>query len=134
MNDLVTFITDAAPSVILVLSLNGLGLALKRMPFIADWVIPLALPVVGSIIYPFVGEYSPGVLKAQFPKLLMSLYGFGLGWVAVGANQFWRQTFGHFWNGKDPTPPQPSTVLYPPAAPAPPPPPPTPPPSNDPTD
>jgi hypothetical protein len=99
MNDLISFITNAAPSVILVLTLNGFGLAIKKVPYVPDWLIPLILPVAGALIYPFVGEYSPVVLKAQIPTLLMGLYGFGLGWVAVGANQFWRQMIGRFLNG-----------------------------------
>lgn len=99
--DLIASLTNAAPSVILVLALNGLGLALKNMPFVPGWLIPIILPVVGAGVYPFVGEYSPLVLKAQVPGLLMGLYGFGLGWVAVGANQFWRQFVGRFLDGHD---------------------------------
>jgi hypothetical protein len=100
-----SFIINAAPPVILVISLNGLGWALRMTPKVPNWLIPLFLPVVGAVVWPQIGDYSPVILKAKMPWLLMSLYGFGLGWIAVGANQFVRQIMGHFWPETPTTPP-----------------------------
>lgn len=90
----ITALFGLTPPVLLMLVLNLFGLALKRVPAVPDWLIPLLLPVMGAIIHPFVGDYSDLVKAARFPWVYMALYGFGIGWAAVGANQALRQFLG----------------------------------------
>lgn len=111
-----SFLINAAPPVILVVCLNGLGWVLKLIPKVPNWLIPVALPFAGAFIWPQIGDYSPIVMKAKTPGLLMGLYGFGLGWVAVGANQFVRQIIWRFWPETPATPPSTPTPPTPPIA------------------
>lgn len=104
-----SFVLNAAPPVILVVSLNGFGWALKFVPKLPNYIIPLALPIAGALLWPLIGDYSPVILKAKMPTVLMGLYGFGLGWVAVGANQTLRKLMEHF----GPETPEPPTSTPP---------------------
>lgn len=92
-------ITQMAPPVLLVTVLNGLGWCLKQSP-IKNWMIPMILPVAGAVIYPFIFESATVTIAVK------CMYGFGIGWTAVGANQFVRQvTDGRQEDSPKPNPP-----------------------------
>ena len=85
---------SASPAVMLVLVLNFVGFAVKRIPKIPNWLIPILLPVVGAILFPFVGERTAAIQAAHFPGAQLALYGAGLGCAAVGLHQAMRQWLG----------------------------------------
>ena len=92
-------ITQISPPVLLAIALNGLGWCLKQSP-IKNWLIPIILPAVGAAVYPFIYNLD-GVSIA-----MKALYGWGIGWTAVGANQFLRQvTDGKSQDSAQPNPP-----------------------------
>lgn len=62
--------------------------------------IPMILPVAGAIIYPFIFNSDAVTIAVK------AMYGFGIGWTAVGANQFVRQvTDGRSEDSAKPNPP-----------------------------
>ena len=94
MEDTVKTILDASPAVVLMVVLNFIGFAVKRIPAIPNWLIPFILPVLGGLAYPYVGEFSPAIKLAKHPAALMVLYGVGIGCAAVGVNQALKQYAG----------------------------------------
>lgn len=81
----ITSIISASPPVLLMLVLNGLGYVLKALEKVPNRIIPVILVVAGTVIYPFIGEWSSTVKAARFPAALMACYGFGIGLSAIGA-------------------------------------------------
>jgi hypothetical protein len=94
MNDILTGIVNVAPPLALFAVLYAAGMILKAVPHIPNWIIPCVLPVLGAVIYPYVGEYSEVVKAARVPWAMMALYGFGIGWATTGANQALSQFKG----------------------------------------
>lgn len=91
MNEFLDSVLNLKAPALLLLILNAVGFGLKKIPQFPDWAIPLALPLAGAAIYPCIGEWSQVVKAAHIPWVMMALYGFGIGWAAVGANQAMRQ-------------------------------------------
>lgn len=87
MNELL----EVAPPVVLAVALNILGLVLKKSP-IANWLIPILLPVTGAVVYPFIS--MPIHYQVPSPTVLMCVYGFIIGSGSVGLNQLFRQFTG----------------------------------------
>lgn len=91
-------ISQIGPQALLVAGLNILGWMFKQSP-IKNWLIPIILPIAGGAAAPFVITGDGLTLAVKI------LYGFGLGWTAVGANQAWRQvTDGRRSDAEPPTP------------------------------
>ncbi len=87
MNELLDF----SPPLALAAALNLLGIALKKSP-IANWLIPLLLPVIGAGVYPLISQ--PLHYQCAHPIVLMAIYGFVIGSGSVGLNQIVRQLAG----------------------------------------
>lgn len=102
MDDIINSLFTASPPVLLMLVLNGIGIALKRTPKMPNWAIPWALIILGGIAYPFVGEWSATVKSARFPTGLMVIYGVGIGLAAVG---FYEGLLRKFLPAKETTAP-----------------------------
>lgn len=92
MNGL-TELLQASPPIALAIALNFLGLALKKSP-LANWMIPLVLPIAGAVVYPFIAEPAKINFECKNPMLLMGVYGFAIGAGSVGINQMLRQFLG----------------------------------------
>jgi hypothetical protein len=108
INPIVNSIINLAPPVALLVVLNVIGYAIKQTP-LPNWTIPFALPLIGAIVYPFIGEFSEFVKTARVPWMMMAVYGCGIGGAAVGANQALRQ-----WLARKETPVDPKIPLTPP--------------------
>lgn len=89
-----------SPPVILVLSLNILGVGLKKSP-IPNWTIPIVLSLVGLFVYPYIAETGSVGFEVRNPDVLLAVYGFALGAASVGLNQVFRQIFGRLIEGPD---------------------------------
>ena len=71
-------LAEAAPIIVV---LNGLGRAVKAVPWIPDYSIPFVLMVAGALAQASWHGWTPEQL----------IIGAGLGWAAVGVNQSFRQ-------------------------------------------
>ena len=69
----------------LLLVLNGLGLAIKKIPTLPDWCIPFVLAAAGAIGHCALESKWNGAQAIQ---------GIAIGLAAVGANQMLRQGVG----------------------------------------
>lgn len=92
MNELI----QLSPILLVMFALNVLGKGLKSAAWIPDKVIPLVLPIVGGIAYPFVGKLQPlpfldKVTPGTDLTVLYVAVGIGCGGLAVWGNQLWRQ-------------------------------------------
>jgi hypothetical protein len=92
MNEL-TDILQASPPIALAIALNLLGLAWKKMP-VANWMIPIVLPLIGAVVFPFIAERGKINFECQNPAILLGVYGFAIGAASVGLNQMLRQFIG----------------------------------------
>jgi hypothetical protein len=89
-------ITSLGPIPLLVAACNLIGLAVKKSPIGDRW-IPVLLPIVGAVCYPFItGEADANV---RHPMLFNALLGAVIGGSSVGVNQMFRQFLGG--NGKE---------------------------------
>lgn len=86
------------PVAAIALGLNYLGMWLKNIPWFKDWWIPVFLPVVGAIVFPFIfqmpdigDEFLAG---PDIPLMTKIVYGMGMGFTAVGLHQAPKQ-FGN---------------------------------------
>lgn len=97
-------IVKLTPIPLLVIALNIIGLGLKKVPTIPNWTVPLFLPVIGAIVYPFIGAMVPigGIEKLAHPSVFYALIGFVCGGVAVWGHQVVTQYAGR--NGAAPAP------------------------------
>ena len=66
----------------LLLVLNGLGLAIKKVPQLPDWSIPFVLAIAGGVGHCAIESSWTGANAIQ---------GIAIGMAAVGANQMLRQ-------------------------------------------
>lgn len=89
MNEL-TELLQSSPPIALALALNAIGLALKKSP-LQSWLIPLLLPTIGAVAYPFIAEVGKVNFECRNPDLLLAIYGFVIGSGSVGLNQMLRQ-------------------------------------------
>ena len=69
----------------LLLVLNGLGLAIKKVPQLPDWTIPFVLSIAGGVGHCAIESSWTGANAIQ---------GIAIGMAAVGANQMLRQGVG----------------------------------------
>jgi hypothetical protein len=98
MNELID-ILKMSPPMLLALALTVVGKGLKRSP-IADWTIPLILPILGGIVYPFISVTTTISSAVPYPTVYNVLIGIACGGGAVGLNQAWRQV-NAMLNGKE---------------------------------
>lgn len=88
-----TDLIQSSPPVALALALNVVGIGLKRTA-IPNWIIPLALPVIGAVVYPMIAEPGKVNFECRNPAVLLGVYGFVIGSGSVGLNQMLRQFLG----------------------------------------
>lgn len=88
--DFLDSLLDLSPPIALLAALTVLGYALKKSP-IQNWVIPLLLPAVGSVVYPFVAEIAEVSYTVRNPTVFNGIIGFLIGWASTGGNQAIRQ-------------------------------------------
>jgi hypothetical protein len=86
-------VLEFGPLVLLTVALNVLGLLLKRIDWHPDKLIPITLPIVGAVVWIFLGESAPvsWIKSAQHPHVVYALVGFVAGGLAVWGNQVLRQ-------------------------------------------
>ena len=89
MNEELNILTKLTPVPLLVIGLNVIGLGLKKLPVIPNWLIPIALPVIGAIVYPFIGSMVPvpGIERLDYPCVFYGLIGLVCGGIAVWGHQ-----------------------------------------------
>lgn len=92
MNELMNYL-QASPPLALALALNVVAEALKRTP-LPNWWIPILLPAIGAIAYPYIAEVGKLSYEVAKPNVLLALYGVLIGSGAVGFNQAVRQFVG----------------------------------------
>lgn len=92
MNE-ITDLLQSSPPVALALVLNVVGLALKKTP-LPNWIIPVALPVLGALLYPYIAETGKVNFECRNPEILLGVYGALIGSGSVGLNQMLRQFLG----------------------------------------
>lgn len=87
---------ELSPLLLLALALNVVGLMLKSVNWHPDRLIPLTLPVLGAVIWPFLAEAAPvsWVEKLDRPWLIYGLFGLVAGAICVWGHQAVRQMFG----------------------------------------
>lgn len=93
-------ITSAPAHLLLVLLLNVIGLALKKAPFIRNEWIPCIVLTLGTVLYPLL--VSPTLEQHQqfrHPLLVLVIYGFLLGAMALVLHRMLLKKFGKFING-----------------------------------
>ena len=88
-----TDILQASPPLALAVALNVVGEALKRSP-VPNWMLPLILPLLGALAYPFIAEAGKVNYEVARPDVLLGIYGFCIGAASVGLNQMFRQFLG----------------------------------------
>lgn len=88
-----TDLLQSSPPVALALALNVVGLALKKAP-VPNWIIPLVLPVLGALLYPFIAEAGKVNFECRNPDVLLGVHGAMIGAGSVGINQMLRQFLG----------------------------------------
>lgn len=91
MEQLISFLDELKhPSVITLLLCINIGAALKRIPKFADWLIPLALAIIGAASYTFLAYKFDQDYRAD---IYINNIGLGalLGFGSVGIHQFIRQ-------------------------------------------
>jgi hypothetical protein len=69
----------------LLIVLNGLGLAIKKVPQLPDWSIPFVLAVAGAVGHCAIESVWTGANAVQ---------GIAIGLASVGLNQMFRQGVG----------------------------------------
>jgi len=113
MNEELNVLTKLAPVPLLVVALNVLALGFKRVPALPNWLIPVVLPGIGALIYPFIGEMVPitGIDKLQYPWVFYGLIGLVCGGVAVWGHQLVTQILQRKVNGDTPTPTTTTTTI-----------------------
>lgn len=72
------YIQSAPLAPLIILFLNALGYGLKRVPFLPNRSIPLALMLAGALLMMFLAPVPPG----RNPLLLLGLMGFLFGCIA----------------------------------------------------
>lgn len=82
-----------SPPLLLIAALTCLGKTLKGTPKVPDWAVPWILPLVGGIIYTYLGPAFPlpWIAQVECPKVVYGLIGFVCGSTAVGFHQAWKQ-------------------------------------------
>lgn len=86
-------------SVVVVVSLNLIGFALKRAGFFPNRCIPLTLIVLGSGIYALVGDYTRMSPEWRHPVAVLALYGVILGFIAWGLHKRLLQPLAKLFTG-----------------------------------
>lgn len=95
MNELI----QMSPILLVMFALNVIGKGIKSTSWIPDRLIPLILPILGGMVYPFVGKYQPLPFLDKVPAgsdltVLYVMVGIGCGGLAVWGNQLLRQWMG----------------------------------------
>lgn len=80
-----------SPPVLLMLFLNLVGYGLSKAPVLDNKWIPLILPILGGIVYPFIGTIEA---SQRHPTVHLAIIGCIIGGAAVGTNQLFRQLKG----------------------------------------
>ena len=82
-----------SPPFLLIVALMYLGKTLKSTPRVPDWTVPWILPLVGGILYTYLGPAFPlpWIAQVECPKVVYGIIGFVCGSTAVGFHQVWRQ-------------------------------------------
>jgi hypothetical protein len=91
-------ILKLSPPVLLIVALVCLGRVLKGIPHVANWAIPVILPLVGATVYTVLGPAFPlsWIAKVQYPFVAYGMIGFICGSTAVWGHQVWRN-----WTGRN---------------------------------
>jgi len=91
-------ILKLSPPLLLIVALGCLGQAIKTIPKLPNWIIPLVLPLVGAATYSLIGPAYPlpWIDKVEYPFIVYGMIGFICGSATVGFHQAWRQ-----WTGRN---------------------------------
>lgn len=88
--DFLDSLLDLSPPVALLAALNAFGYALKKSP-LQNWIIPIALPILGGVLYPLISETARVSHSVNNPTVFNGVIGFLIGSAATGFNQALRQ-------------------------------------------
>jgi len=88
--DQLTGITQLAPAALLGLFLTGLAFCWAKTPLDNKW-IPLLLPLLGAVIYPFIGELGKLSFVVKSTVVYQAIVGACIGFSCVGVNQIKRK-------------------------------------------
>lgn len=90
MIDLKPFL-DAAPPVALLIALNFVLMAIKKVPFIPNWSIPFIAFAIGGIAYPLLSDPAKVSFAVRCPVCAQVITGLLIGGAAVGSHQMFKQ-------------------------------------------
>jgi hypothetical protein len=93
MNEIKTVIEQGGPLVLAIVALNIIGKMLKTFDWHPDKLIPITLPILGAVIWLFIGDMMPisWITSAEHPQVVHAMIGLTCGAFAVWGNQVLRQ-------------------------------------------